>query len=200
MSHSELHSEPQTPLSILHLFFSSFLLQIMADNTNIKAKVERAKATHHQNPWHDTNSAEIGEFVGILLYMGVFPMARNVDYWNHDSKRAVHNLIINCMSRPRWQQLKRYLKISNPLEDEKVDTRSFHWWKKLDPLITEFRMASKKWWIPGSHVSVDEQLVGFKGRSAHTMQLACKAAGVGFKLYSICQDNYLIDFLLTSKV
>ena len=32
------------------------------------------------------------------------------------------------------------------------------------------------------------------------MQIATKAAGVGLKLYSLCQENYLIDFLLTSKV
>jgi hypothetical protein len=65
--------------------------------------------------WTDSSRRErktvqddkIGAFFGILLYMGVFLMARNVDYWNHDSKRAVHNLIVNCMSRPRWQQFKR---------------------------------------------------------------------------------------------
>ena len=34
----------------------------------------------------------------------------------------------------------------------------------------------------------------------HAMQLACKAAGRGFKIYSICQENYLINFLFTSKV
>ena len=32
------------------------------------------------------------------------------------------------------------------------------------------------------------------------MQIATKAAGVGFKIYSLCQENYLFDFLFTSKV
>jgi hypothetical protein len=32
------------------------------------------------------------------------------------------------------------------------------------------------------------------------MQIAIKAAGIGFKIYSLCQDNYLFDFLFTSKV
>ncbi len=32
------------------------------------------------------------------------------------------------------------------------------------------------------------------------MQIVSKAAGVGFKLYSLCQENYLYDFLLTSKI
>lgn len=198
--HQELRMKQQTPFSLFQLFFCSSLLQIMAKHTNIKANLERSKATHHQRPWKDTTSTEIGAFIGILLYMGISSLPRTRDFWNHDLNRPIHLMIINCMNCQRWAQIKRYLKISNPIEDEKIDTRGPDWWKKLDPLVTEFRSASKRYWTPGSHVSVDEQLVGFRGRCAHTMQLACKAAGVGFKLYSICQDNYLIDFLFTSKV
>ena len=63
----------------------------------------------------------------------------------------------------------RFLKISNPDEDEIIDTRGPDWWKKLEPLATDFRKVSKKYWIPGSHVSVEEQLILFRGRSCHTM-------------------------------
>ena len=198
--HEELRIKRQTPYSLFQLFLPFSLLQIFANHTNIKASLERVKVSKHQRPWHEITAAEIGAFIGILLYMGIAVMPRTRDYWSVDSNRAIHGLIINCLSRVRWEQIKRFLKISNPLDDAKIDTRGPDWWKKLDPLVTEFRKASKRWWIPGSHVSVDEQLIGFRGRSCHVMQLACKTAGVGFKLYSICQNNYLIDFLFTSKV
>jgi hypothetical protein len=112
----------------------------------------------------------------------------------------MHALIINFMGRTRWEQIKRYLKIFNLLEDEKIGTRDPDWWKKLESLTSEFRKASKTYWLPESHISVDEQLVKFKRRSRHTMQIASKAAEVEFKLYSLCQQNYLYDFLFTSKV
>ena len=132
--------------------------------------------------------------------MGYTLMPRLTDYWNTSPKFAIHDMVIQAMSLRRWEQLKRFLKISNPDDDEIIDSRGPDWWKKLEPLATDFRKASKKYWIPGSHVSVDEQLILFRGRSCHTMQIATKAAGVGFKSYSLCQENYLFDFLFTSKV
>ena len=176
------------------------MLQIIANNTNLKANLERIQDFKQQRSWHKITAAEIGAFLGILLYISYTFVPRTRDYWNIEPNRAVYSLIINCMSAARWHQIKRFLKISAPIVNQKLDTRGPDWWKKLEPLATEFRIASKKWWIPGSHVSVHEQLVKFKGRSCHIMQIASKAAGVGFKLYSLCQDNYLYDFLFTFKV
>ena len=42
------------------------------------------------------------------------------------------------------------------------------WWKKLEPLATGFREASLEYYEPGSIISIDEQLIKFKGRSRHT--------------------------------
>ena len=125
-------------------------------------------------------------------------MPRISDYWTTNSVNPIHTLVSNHMSRSYWEQIKRYLKIPNP--NETFDTQGPDWWKKLEPLVIEFRKASQKYWIPGSHVSVDEQLILFKGRSCHTMQIASKAAGIGFKVYSLCDNNYLFDFLFSSKV
>jgi hypothetical protein len=66
-------------------------------------------------------------------------------------------MIINFMSRTRWEQIKRYLKIFNSLDDQKIDTRDIDWWKKLESLTSEFCKISKTYWLPESHVSVDEQ-------------------------------------------
>lgn len=53
---------------------------------------------------------------------------------------------------------------------------------------------------PGKHVSIDEQLILFKGRTRHSMMIASKEAGQGFKVYSLCVGNYLIWFKFTSKL
>ena len=190
----------QTPFSLFCLFFSFEMLEIIAKNTNLKVKKKYALNDIKRRQWHDTSSSEVGAFLGILLYMGYTLMPRLTDYWNTSPKFAIHDMVIQAMSLRRWEQLKRVLKISNPDENEIIDTRGPDWWKKLEPLATDFRKALKKYWIPGSYVSVDEQLILFRGRSCHTMQIATKAAGVGFKIYSLCQENYLFDFLFTSKV
>lgn len=52
----------------------------------------------------------------------------------------------------------------------------------------------------GKNISVDEQLILFKGRSRHSMQISTKAAGVGFKIYSLWTGNYPYNFLFASRV
>ena len=49
-------------------------------------------------------------------------------------------------------------------------------------------------------LNIDEFLVKFKGRSRHTMNIAAKAGGKGFKIYGVACGDYLIDFLFSSKV
>ena len=39
-----------------------------------------------------------------------------------------------------------------------------------------------------------------KGRSKHTLQIPSKAAEKGYKIYSLCDHGYLLDFLFTSKI
>ena len=59
--------------------------------------------------------------------------------------------------------------------------------------------TSQRLLIPGRNVSVDEQLIQFKGRSRHSMKMAVKKAKKGFKIYSLCWTSYIITFLWTSK-
>ena len=54
------------------------------------------------------------------------------------------------------------------------------------------RKVSKESISPGKYVSIDKQLVLFKGRSKDKMTIPAKKAGQGFKLYSLCVGNYLI--------
>ncbi len=152
-----LQSQQQTPLSIFQLFISSTLLQIMTNHTNLKTSLKRVEETRHQRHWHDTTDPEIEAFIDILLYMRCTILSRIREYWNTNINHAMHDMIINFMSRTRWKQIKRYLKIFNSLDDQKIDTRDIDWWKKLESLTFEFRKTSKTYWLPESHVSVDEQ-------------------------------------------
>jgi hypothetical protein len=200
ISHERLQLKTQTSFKLFQLFFSFTFLEILTNNTHIKIDLKRAEVIHKQRSWTNVTSSEIEIFIEILLYMRVFHITRVKDYWNLVSKRSIHVQIIDCMIIIRWKQIKRYLKIFNSLNDQKIDTRDSHWWKKLKFLIIDFRTVSKRFWTSDSHVSINEQLIEFRERLAHTMQLVCKTAEVSFKLYSLCQKNYLIDFLFISKI
>jgi hypothetical protein len=87
----------------------------------------------------------------------------------------------------------------------------FHkWWickhsrfslmKKTWIINHRFRIIWKKFWTSDNHVSINEQLIEFRKRFVHTMQLICEAIEVNFKLYNLCQDKYLIVILLIFKI
>ncbi len=200
MFDESLRFKSQISFLLFQLFFCSSLLQIMIEHINMKIHLEKTEVFDKVKIWKNIISTEIETFVEILLYMRLCFLSRIEDYWNLSSNRFIHVLIINCMICQRWEQIKRFLKIFNSVHDQKINTWDSHWWKKLKFLITDFRIVFKKFWTFDSHVSIDEQLIDFRERSTHTMQLACKAIDVNFKLYSLCQNNYFIDFLFTSKI
>ena len=104
------------------------------------------------------------------------------------------------MARNRFEQIQRFLKFCDPHTEPEDLARGKDFWKKLNPLMDDFLDACKKYYILGSNVSVDEQVLKYKGRTKHTMIMRRKKAGKGFKVYTLCQDMYLIDALFTSRV
>ena len=77
------------------------MLEIIAKNTNLKAKKKYALNDIKRRQWHDTSSSEVGAFLGILLYMEYTLMPRLTDYWNTSPKFAIHDMAIQAMSLRR---------------------------------------------------------------------------------------------------
>jgi hypothetical protein len=117
-SHEKLLLNSQTSLTLFQLFFCSFVLQIMINHINMKIYLERVEVFMHARLWRNITSAKIEALVKILLYMSISYMSRTIDYWNLNSTRTIDALIVNRMSSKRWEQIKRYLKISNLVDDE----------------------------------------------------------------------------------
>ena len=188
------------PLKLFQLFITEQHCRIIAYHTNIKAHdyMEKEKENNHRN-WTDTTGSEMEVFLGIILLMGLDRLPATEDYWNQRPDKPIIMPIQSAMSLCRFQQIKRFLKINNGRTEPSRLGKGPDWWKKLEPLATDFRKASLEHCIPGSNISIDEQLVLFKGRSRHIMQITTKSAHKGFKIYSYCQDNYLLSFLFAFK-
>ena len=72
------------------------------------------------------------------------------------------------MSLVKFQEIKRYLKVLNPMTDKETYNTT-NWPNKIESLLTDFLKASRKHLTAGRDVSVDEQLEGFRGRSQHML-------------------------------
>ena len=70
------------------------MLEIIAKNTNLKAKKKYAVNDIKRRQWHDTSSSEVEAFLGILLYMGYTLMPHFTDYWNTSVRDKMSSISI----------------------------------------------------------------------------------------------------------
>jgi hypothetical protein len=207
------------PLALFSLFINDELWEIVAQNTNTYAEVKRRGKEEHTRPWTPTYASEIKVFIGILIYMGVHKEPRIEHYWRRDlTKGPLHTIPLH-MSLVRFEQLKRYLHISRI---ELVDIPSIPrhlnveptyenehtygeellgqiWWHKLDPMISQFRNASEKYYTSSSNISIDELMIRCFGRSQHTYKMPNKPISQGYKLFALADHGYIWSFTPTSR-
>ena len=180
-------------LGFFQLFFDDIVFEQLAETTNSYAIFKGASNPGHRR-WTPTSAAELKIFFGIIIYMGVFPSAQVPDYWRHDSDYPYHRIGL-YLSQTHFEQLKRYFHISPPYESL---PRS-QWYQKFQPLSSTLARRFQYFLLPASKVAVDEMMIRFTGRSAHTIQIRGKPIPKGYKVLALCDHGYTYSFLFTSN-
>jgi Transposase IS4 len=114
-----LREQPATALSEFEQYFSPHIIQIIVAHTNKYAKCHGAGSGR---PSVDVTSDELKQRIGILVYIGLFPSPSVLDYWCTGKEKPIHRMS-SIMSLTRFQQLKRFLHISDP-DDTSSSTSS----------------------------------------------------------------------------
>ena len=78
-------------------------------------------------------------------------------------------------------------------EDAKKETAKNPLWK-VQRLLDELNNNAAKMWIPGKWLSIDEQMLGFQGRSGIKLRILHKKEGDGFQCDALCDDGYMFLF------
>lgn len=180
------------PVDIFTFFFSTRIMEELAANTNAYAESKGA-GTEGSRVWATTSAKELSTFFGILIYMGLFPMPSTADFWSQEQLYPKYPLV-NFMTLLRFQQLKRFFHVSHPEADHP------HWYSKMEPLSSHLEERFRRYYVPSSNVSVDEMMVRFCGRSAHTIRMKNKPIPEGYKILALCDDGYTYSFLYTSRI
>jgi len=99
---------------INRLFLTQSLLEDMVAKTNAYAA---AKAREWQleggRKWKEVSASELGVWLGIVLYMGVYSSPAVKDYRRHDGLNSTHP-ICEYMGQTQFEEIKRYLHVSSP--------------------------------------------------------------------------------------
>ena len=161
------------PHELFELFLSDEELAAMAVFTNDKILAYRAKYKILTATTEQTNISELKALIGILLMTGI-----KSD--NHVSSLQMFAPFEGCalyratMSNARFAFLMRVIRFDNSRTREarlKADRLA-----PIRSLWDVFIDACKNVYVPGPHLTIDEQLVPFRGKTAFKMYIPNKPA------------------------
>jgi hypothetical protein len=150
-----------TPLQFLMLFFISEIIKQITAKTIAYAKEKIAnKTVSHFSIWYDVVEEEILAFLGLIINMGVIYLPYVKDYWSQQ-------LICRGPFFGEVCTRKLFLQIFWMLHLETVST-SDHSLRTSTQKVSNFLKYTdarfREHFIPGQNLSVNESVVGFKGK------------------------------------
>ncbi|XP_022182789.1 piggyBac transposable element-derived protein 3-like [Myzus persicae] len=181
---TEFPNTISSPISYFMKYFTEEAFNEMAMYTNI---YEEQKIT---NQWVQTTSAEMKVFVGIHLMMGVLNLPRVRMYWQKEFRI---DIIANNMTRNRFFELRTHFHVMNNEEIPQTNTDKFI---KVRPLYNH--MKNRFYQLPiEQNISIDEQMVPFKGKLAPKQYMRGKPHPWGIKFFLMCGSSGTVyDFIM----
>lgn len=177
------------PLLYFKLFFTEWVFEVLARNTNAYAASK--DAGNGGRRWKPVTTAEMKIWIGLIIYMSVFKQPRTTEYWLRRDGWPIHP-ISRFIGQSRFEQIKRYFHIAPPGVVGSI-------FDKLEPVASYLREAFKRVVTPATAVAIDEMIVRFKGRSVHTVMMRGKPVPQGYYVLALCEGGYCWSWLFTSS-
>lgn len=182
---------PKNALEAWNLLFTDNMIQIIVEFTNKKIRTMSANYTvsakNRISFLSITTSEEIRAFIGLLYLQGIFKS-------NHENLRSLWATdgtgrdIFHCtMTLARFNFLLSTLRFDD--EATRAERRAITKLAPIKDLFEEFVQRSRKNYIPGEFLTVDEMLVAFRGRCGFRMYMPNKPAKYGIKLQILADSK-----------
>lgn len=177
-------SEIPSPIEYFMRYFTEEAFTEMATYTNIYA------VQQNTSNWINTTASEMKIFVGIHTMMGILSFPRARMYWEHEFRI---NIIADSMSRNRFFELRTHFHVINNEEVSPTNTDKFI---KVRPLFDYLK--NRFYQLPiERNISIDEQMVPFKGKLACKQYMRGKPNPWGIKMFLMCGSSGIVyDFIM----
>jgi hypothetical protein len=164
------------------------------DLTNTNREANPPKKSKEFLKWKDVTTYEIYGYLGILIYAGIHHIRQMKHLWkSNKSRNPLHQPVIDCMSRNRWEQINTYFHIT-PYSGE-INGKKQTPFQKISELSIILQTQFAKYYLPGSHLAVDKGMEKFLGRSRATVQIPGKPIPIGFKVWILAHHGYVLNWL-----
>ena len=166
-----------TPVEVYELLLSESILKIVVQYTNEEGVRQKGES------WKKADKVEIDALIGILLFLGA-QKASKTNIKTIWTPRLGEDYVRSCMSKNRFFELLSCLRF-DPKETRRrrlEASKLAHIKEVLDLHNGNLR----RHYSPGAYLTVDEQLVPFRGRCSFIQYMPSKPAKYGLKLFWIC--------------
>jgi hypothetical protein len=188
-------------LGIFESFFTEDLITLIVVETNRYAKQYleknnlKSKSRCHQ--WTDTNNAEIKTYFGLLILQGINSKPTESLYFT--KRESVETPFFSkIMSQRRFLLISKFLHFANNDEYSSISVdcpnRKLY---KIQPIFKHLQNKFKTLYIPEKNISIDESLLGWKGRLGYVQYIPSKRKRFGIKFFELCesQTGYVWNFI-----
>lgn len=140
---------------------------MIVDCTNKKAQTYyedwNVRNPEKQKQWLPTDVDEMYSFLGVLITMGVLKAKRESTelLWS-TVPMYKRDIFLASMSRTRFQQLSTFIRFDDV--NTRIERRQHDKLAAIRDVFNMFVEHCKSSYNPNSHLTVDEQLVSFRGR------------------------------------
>lgn len=181
-SHLNPETAVDTPLDYFHRLVDTPLLEYIANQTNLYAAQTDIGRGFAVSP------KELEQFIGMSFYMSLISVPGTRRYWSSTCRITQ---VSEVMPLRRWEEIKKYLHFA---DNSALPINPKDCLFKIRKVVDSIRENMKT--IPiEQHLSVDEQIIPYKGRSGLKQYNPKKPKKWGYKLFCLAGASGIIyDF------
>lgn len=185
--------DKKTEIDIWNLLFDDEVINIVVKCTNIYIDSVRNQFERERDA-RPTDTIEIRAVFGLLYIIGSLRSSRKNlrGLWDNSKGNGVESCYLS-MSEKRFRFLLRCLRFDD-IGDREVRTQT----DKLAPIreVSQLLVNNfQKYFSPSEYLTVDEQLLAFRGRCGFRQYIPSKPAKYGVKVFALvdCKNAYTLN-------
>ena len=175
----------------------TFFLALFSDEAFELLTLEsnRYRLQMNKNKISPITKEETRKFIGIILFMSVVHLPRRRDYWSDAIRQK---FVADVMPVNRFEEILSQLHLNDNELECKRDELGYDRLHKVRPLLQIIQKTISNCAENEMHMSVDEQIIPFKGRHSLKVYMKNKPKKWEYKMWALAgQSGYLHKFYVS---
>ena len=166
--------------------FDNSLFQHVVDQTNLYVSQMPSRSACYG--WYDTTVSEMKAFVGVLLLMGIHQLPSIADYWSTHKYLGIPT-ISAVFPANRFNHLLASIHFNDNSNAKPRGHPECDKLYKIRPVMKSILQKYLSLYNLHRDNSIDEAMVGFKGRSSLKQYMPNKPTKCGYKIWCRCDSR-----------